>query len=130
MADNTDAYGAGEVEYRYNTLSNGGRGGSFIAAEPGGLYDVRVHHNVFSDPQSERGFVVRYDSVSGCGGDKVFVTDHIGTGGTRFSEDFGDSPVSRSHESGNIWPMDPQFDANFVPRNPAARGYGHAAPVA
>jgi hypothetical protein len=135
VASNTDAYGAGEVEYRYNTLSNGGSGGSFISAEPGGVYDVRVHHNIFADPQSERGFVVRYDSAtnsaefpSGCAGNKVFVTDNIGIGGTRFSEDFGDSPVNQAHESGNIFPLDPQLDAAFVPRNPAARGYGQSAP--
>ncbi|MCW2739645.1 MAG: hypothetical protein JWR45_67 [Blastococcus sp.] len=135
VATNTDAYGAGEVEFRFNTLSNGGPAGSFMAAEPGGLYDVRVHHNIFSDPQSERGFLVRYDSATnsaefarGCAGDRVFVTDNIAIGGTRFSEDFGDSPVSRSHEAGNRWPLDPQFDAAFVPQNPAARAYGHAAP--
>jgi hypothetical protein len=135
VASNSDAYGAGQVEFRYNTLHDGGKGGSFIAAEPGGLHEVRVHHNVFSDPQSERGFVVRYDSAtstsqfpSGCLGDKVFVTDNIGIGGTRFSEDFGDASVSQSHEAGNVWPVDPQFDASFVPRNAAARAYGHAAP--
>jgi hypothetical protein len=60
-------------------------------------------------------------------GDKVYVTDNIGIGGTRFSEDFGDAPVSQSHESGNVWPLDPQLDANYVPRNPAARAYGHTA---
>ncbi len=134
VSTSTDAFGAGEVEYRYNTLYNGGSGGSFIAAEPGGLYPVRVHHNIFADPQSDRGFVVRYDSAtnsgefpSGCMGDKVYVTDNIGIGGTRFSEDFGDAPVSQSHESGNVWPLDPQLDANYVPRNPAARAYGHTA---
>jgi hypothetical protein len=135
VATKTDAYGAGEVEYRYNTLSNGGKGGSFISAEPGGLYEVHVHHNIFADPQSERGFVVRYDSATsttefphGCAGDKVWVTDNIGIGGTRFSEDFGDSPVNKSHESGNLFPLDPQLGADFVPRNPAARAYGFAAP--
>jgi len=135
VSTNTDAYGAGQVEFRYNTLHDGGTGGSFIAAEPGGLYDVRVHHNIFSDPQSQRGFLVRYDSTTnstefpnGCLGDKVFVTDNIGIGGTRFSEDFGDAPVDQSHEAGNLWPVDPQFDADFVPGNPAARAYGYAAP--
>src|SRR3954451_8412288 len=135
VSTNTDAYGAGQVEFRYNTLHDGGTGGSFIAAEPGGLYDVRGHHNIFSDPQSQRGFVVRYDSATnstefpnGCLGDKVFVTDNIGIGGTRFSEDFDDAPVDQSHEAGNLWPVDPQFDANFAPRNPAARPYGYAAP--
>jgi hypothetical protein len=135
VATRTDAYGAGQVEFRYNTLHDGGTGGSFISAEPGGIYDVRVHHNVFSDPQSERGFVVRYDSATstkqfpnGCAGDKVHVTDNIGIGGTRFSEDFGHSPVNKSHEARNVWPLDPQFDGNHVPRNAAARAYGHAAP--
>jgi hypothetical protein len=123
------------VEYRYNTLSNGGRAGSFVASEPGGVYEVHVDHNVFADPDSERGFVVRYDSATnsadfptGCAGDKVYVTDNVGFGGTRFSQDFGDSPVSVSHEAGNVWPLDPQLDADFVPTNPAARGYGYAAP--
>jgi hypothetical protein len=135
VANNTDAYGAGQVEFRYNTLHDGGSGGSFIFAEPAGLYDVRVHHNIFSDPQSERGFVVRYDSAtnstefpSGCAGNKAWVTDNVGIGGTRFSEDFGDSAVNQSHESGNAWPVNPQFDANLVPTNSAARAYGYAAP--
>jgi hypothetical protein len=135
VTTDSDAYGAGQVEFRYNTLHNGGFAGSFVVAEPGGLYEVRVHHNIFSDPQSERGFVVRYDSATnstdfpnGCLGDKVYVTDNIGIGGTKYSEDFGDAPVSRSHESGNKWPVDPQFDSNYVPRNTAAQAYGHAAP--
>jgi hypothetical protein len=134
VSTDSDAFGAGEVEFRYNTLEDGGTAGSFMIAEPGGVYAVRVHHNIFADPQSQRGFVVRYDSASrtpefphGCGGDKAFVTDNIGIGGTRFSEDFGDSPADRAHESGNVFPLDPQLGADFVPRNPLARGYGQAA---
>lgn len=121
---NWEAFGAGGTEVRYNTFHNGGFAGSLVIAEPGGLHDIRVHHNIISDPQSERGFPVRYDSTEGCLGDKVYITDNIGFGGTRFSNDFGSSPVNVSHEARNVYPADPQFDAAWRPQNDAAKAYG------
>lgn len=126
---NYDAFGAGETTVRYNTMHDGGTGGIFIAAEPGGLYDVRAYRNIFDDPVSVRGFVVRYDSVEGYLGDKVYVTDNWGYGGTQFSNDFGASPANVAHESGNIYGTDPQLDVDdtWLPATTAAQAYGRYA---
>ena len=97
-----------------------------MIAEPGGVYDVLVHHNIFSDvPGATPGYVVRYYAQSGCLGGRAYVTDNLGYGGTRFSEDFGRSAVNKAHEARNVDPVNPQFDASYRPTNPAAAGYGY-----
>lgn len=143
----TAGYGAGGTTVRYNTLYNGGFAGNLVIAEPGGQHPVLAYRNLMVDPNSERGFHVRYDSATntgvntpyehGCLGDNATVTDNWARGWKSgstaqipFSEDFDDAPLSQARESGNVVGQDPQLNAAYVPQNPAAQPYGHAAPVA
>lgn len=138
----TNGYGAGGARVSYNTLVNAGYSGNLVFAEPGGQHPVTADHNLLYDPDSARGFHVRYDSATnsaayphGCLGDNVTVTETFARGwkpGSTaqipFSEDFDDAPASQARETGTVLGLDPQFDANYVPQNPAAQAYGYAAP--
>lgn len=141
--NSTVGYGAGAGEFRYNTLVNAGSGGNLIFAEPG-RQAVTAHHNLLVDDDSVREFHVRYDSATattawpnGCLGDNITVTDTLAFGDAAdgnpagqipFSQDFGDAPQSKAREARNVTGTDPQLDSGWVPQNPAAQGYGHAAP--
>ncbi|MCW2739630.1 MAG: hypothetical protein JWR45_52 [Blastococcus sp.] len=120
-------FGIGEVTFRSNTLHGATRGALYIA-EPGGRYTVDVYRNLFSG-QPE--YLVRYDSVEGCLGDRVTVHDNAGGLAPRFSEDFGDSPVNVGHERGNKFPVDPAYVSEtpdgFRPGTAEAQGYGRDA---
>ena len=117
-------FGIGEVTFRYNTLHDAERG-ALIIAEPGGLHAVDVYRNLFT---GEPDHLVRYDSVDGCLGNRVSVRDNAGGLAPKFSEDFGDSPVNRAREHGNVFPIDPEYRSTgadgFVPGNPEAESFG------
>jgi hypothetical protein len=120
-------FGIGGVTFRYNTL-DGAQRGALAIAEPGGLHTVDVYGNLFTGQPDH---LVRYDSVEGCLGNKVVVHDNAGGPAPRFSQDFGDSPQNVAHEHGNVFPVDPQYDARtptgFRPQNPAAAAFGRYA---
>lgn len=120
---NLSDFGIGQVMMRYNTLAKSGHYG-LIIAEPGGLGRVDVQRNIITQAPKAN---VRYDSVEGCLGGQVWVQANLGGPAPKFSEDFGDSPVNKSHEAANVFPVDPVFDSSVRPTNPAALAYGHAA---
>ena len=117
-------FGIGEVTFRYNTLHEAERG-ALIIAEPGGLHDVDVYGNLFTE---EPDHLVRYDDVQGCLGSKVDVHDNAGGLAPRFSEDFGDSPENVEQEHGNVFPVDPEYGSTgpdgFRPDNSDVRAFG------
>jgi Right handed beta helix region/Protein of unknown function (DUF1565) len=117
-------FGIGGVTFRNNTLHDAKRG-ALIIAEPGGLHDVDVYGNLFTD---EPEYLVRYDSVEGCLGDRVKVHDNAGGLAHKFGEDFGDSPANVSSEHGNVFPIDPDYGSTgpdgFLPQNPGAQPFG------
>ena len=122
---NVSEFGVGQVIFRYNTLRHAQRG-ALIVAEPGGIGDVQVYRNLFAD-QPEH--LVRYDSVDGCLGQRVYVHDNAGVQAERFSEDFGDSPVNKSHEAQNLFEanLDPRLDADLQPGETQLQHYGRWA---
>jgi hypothetical protein len=126
---NYETFGAGEVTVRYNTMYDGGDAGVFIVAEPGGLHDVLAYRNIFQSIRTTPNYVVRYDSVEGWLGDKVYITDNWAYGATLFSQDFDDSATNVSHEAGNVYGTNPalDIDGTWVPAHVPAQAYGRFA---
>jgi hypothetical protein len=120
-------FGIGEVTFRYNTLHHAVLA-ALIIAEPGGLHDVDVYGNLFTEQPDQ---LVRYDSVEGCLGDRVTVRHNAGGAAPRFSQDFEDSSENVEHERGNVFPIDPDYSSTepdgFLPRNPEAQRFGRYA---
>lgn len=108
---------------RYNTRDRSAQYG-LIVAEPGGLGRVDVQRNIITNAPKA---AVRYSSVDGCLGGLVYVVGNLGGLAPRFSEDFGDSRVNRSLESGNVFPVDPRYDSAYRPTSAVAKGYGDLA---
>jgi hypothetical protein len=125
--DNFSDFGIGGVTFRYNTLHNANRGALYIA-EPGGLHRVDVYGNLLT---GQPRYLVRYDSVEGCLGDRVNVHNNAGGLAPKFSEDFGDSPKSVDREHGNVFSIDPEYDSTdpdgFLPGNRRVQAFGRYA---
>ncbi len=122
-----EEFGIGGVSFRYNTL-HGAQDGALIIAEPGGLHDVDVYGNLLTGQPRH---LVRYDSVEGCLGARVYVYGNAGGLAPQFSEDFGDSPENVEHEGDNVFPIDPEYRSTgadgFRPQSSRAQAFGRYA---
>jgi hypothetical protein len=62
------------------------------------------------------------------GGDGTVVRDNAWWGASTFCNDYASTVTCEQVDGGGNVRVDPDLDERFIPQNPAARGYGHAAP--